>query len=155
MSPPPDLAAAVNASSVGRDQVGTSLSTTLEVLVEVRGATIVLHEATEFAEDPGPHSFVLNLGSASLYLGGSDKAVEGPAPLVTVSSGDVCVYESLRQPRDRSDSRREGVITGPLLFPPERGVTTYPSPEDLELLDFVSGSRPPHAYRLTREWEKE
>lgn len=112
----------------------------LEVLVEARGATIVLHEAAAFAEDPGPHSYVLNLGNACLHLGGSEICVDGhAAPMVTVSSGDVCVHETLRRPREERSSvpgRRQ--ITEPLIFLPGRNVSAYPSVEDLSTLGLVS-----------------
>lgn len=112
----------------------------LEVLVEARGATVVLHEAAAFAEDPGPHSYVLNLGNACLHIGGSSSAFDGHAsPMVTVSSGDVCVHETLRRPRDersRVPGRRQ--ITEPLLFLAGSNMSAYPSVEDLSMLGFVS-----------------
>lgn len=123
-------------------------SSSLVVLVEARGATVVLHEAAAFAEEPGPHSYVLNLGSASLRLGGGDEAsVEGhPAPLVTVSSGDACVHEIVRHSVDDGDrtipSRRGQGDTNrkiaPLLFLPGHTVSIYPSTEDLASIGFVS-----------------
>lgn len=112
----------------------------LEVVVEARGATIVLHEEAAFAEDPGPHSFVLNLGGACLHVGGSEKSIEGsPAPLVTVSAGDVCVHETLRcSQSDHLRTSRGRRIDGPLLFFPGKGMSTYPMVEDLQPLGFVS-----------------
>ncbi len=116
-------------------------SASLEVIVEARGATVVLHEAAAFAEDPGPHSFVLNLGSACLHVGGNDKPVEGsPAPLVTVSAGDVCVHETLRcslSGRSHAQGKR---VEGPLLFFPGNGLSDFPMVEDLPALGFVSVS---------------
>lgn len=112
----------------------------LEVLIEARGATIVLHEAAAFAEEPGPHSYVLNLGSACLHLGGSNKSVQGrPQPFVTVSSGDACVHETLR--RSANDgSKLSGLerIAGPLLFLPGKEVLVYLAIEDLPKIGFVS-----------------
>ena len=112
----------------------------LEVVVEARGATVVLHEAAAFAEDPGPHSFVLNLGGACLHVGGSEKSIEGnPAPLVTVSSGDVCVHETLRCSQSGRRSTAEGQrMDGPLLFLPGKRMSAYPMVEDLSPLGFVS-----------------
>lgn len=119
-----------------------AISLSFEVVVEARGATVVLHEAAAFAEDPGPHSFVLNLGGACLHVGGSDKSIEGsPAPLVTVSAGDVCVHETLRcsqSGRLRTSGGQR--IDGPLLFFPGKSMSAYPMVEDLPALGFVSVS---------------
>lgn len=137
--------AALGGSSKDYPQPDVSPPTPLEVVVDVCGATIVLHEAAAFAEDPGPHSFFLNLGNASVHLGGSETSVEGsPAPLVTVSSGDVGVHETLRRSLDDgSGLSGGGRITGPLLFLPGQSVSAYPSLEDLPALGFVSGNGPP------------
>lgn len=130
-------------------------SSSLEVLVEARGASVVLHEAAAFAEEPGPHSYVLNLGSASLQLGGvqlggGEESVEGhPAPLVTVSSGDACVHEILRPsvgdgrtiPSRRGQDGTNRKIA-PLLFLPGHTVSIYPSTEDLASIGFVSSMIP-------------
>lgn len=121
--------------------VGAAPVPSLEVVVEARGATVVLHEAAAFAEDPGPHSFVLSLGDACLRTGGgSEKSIDGsPAPLVTVLAGDVCVHENLRcSPEDRSSMSGEGRLSGPLLFLPGRDESAYPMVEDLPTLGFVS-----------------
>lgn len=117
-------------------------SHSLEVVVEARGATVVLHEAAAFAEDPGPYSFVLNLGGACLHVGGSEKSIEGnPAPLVTVSAGDVCVHETLRCSQNGRLRTPEGRrISGPLLFFPGTSLSAYPMVEDLPPLGFVSAS---------------
>ena len=128
-------------------------SDSLEVVVEARGATVVLHEAAAFAEDPGPHSFVLNLGGACLHVGGSEKSIEGnPAPLVTVSAGDVCVHETLRCSQSSrlhtSGGRR---INGPILFLPGKSVSAYPMVEDLPPLGFVSASASSVVLVLERE----
>lgn len=119
-------------------------SHSLEVVVEARGATVVLHEAAAFAEDPGPHSFVLHLGGACLHVGGSEKSIEGNlAPLVTVSAGDICVHETLRCSQSDCSSTSGGRrINGPLLFFPGKGTSTYPMVEDLPQLGFVSVSAP-------------
>lgn len=135
---------AVGGSSSDNAQADVASPNPLEVLVEARGATIVLHEAAAFAEDPGPHSYVLNLGGACLHLGGSERTVEGrPSPLVTVSSGDTCVHETLRRSvDDRSSASGRRRIAEPLLFLPYRDVSTCPSVEDLPILGFVSGFSP-------------
>ncbi|CBN78544.1 ATG2 Autophagy-related protein homolog [Ectocarpus siliculosus] len=122
------------------EDVGAAPVHSLEVVVEARGATVVLHEAAAFAEDPGPHSFVLSLGDACLRTGGgSEKSIDGsPAPLVTVLAGDVCVHENLRcSPGDRSSMSGEGRLNGPLLFLPGRDESAYPMVEDLPTLGFV------------------
>lgn len=128
------------ASSEDCPSYADGASKSLEVVVEARGATIVLHEAAEFAEDPGPHSFVLNLGSACLHVGGSDKPVEGsPAPLMTVSAGDLCVHETLRCPLSRRPrTSGGGRVDGPLLFFPGKRFSACPMVEDLPALGFVS-----------------
>ncbi|CAM9161574.1 unnamed protein product, partial [Hapterophycus canaliculatus] len=122
-------------------QTSTAKGPPVEVVVEARGATIVLHEAAAFAEDPGPHSFVLNLGNACVQVGGgSDKSVEGSsAPLVTVSAGDVCVHETLRCPQgDRFGASVGGLaVNGPLLFLPRKDVSTRLAVEDLQTFGFV------------------
>ncbi|CAM9374638.1 unnamed protein product [Scytosiphon promiscuus] len=121
---------------------GTAPGSPVEVVVEARGATVVLHEAAAFAEDPGPHSFVLNLGNACIHVGGgsSDKTLEGnSAPLVTVSAGDVCVHETLRFSRDDRFGASAGgpVVSGPLLFLPGRDGSVHPTAEDLPAFGFV------------------
>lgn len=146
LSPPagsPSSAKSAPLHVVKRDSAPSS---SLEVLVEARGASVVLHEATAFAEEPGPHSYVINLGSASLQLGGGEESDEGhPAPLVTVSSGDACVHEILRRsldddrltPSRRGQDRKNRKIA-PLLFLPGQTVSIYPSTEDLASIGFVS-----------------
>lgn len=123
---------------------GPTASGVIEVLVEARGATIVLHEAVEFAEDPGPHSYVLNLGNASLHLGGDWKSdQQHPAPMVTVSSADACVHETLRSPHDGASPFLQGNIM-PLLFQSgEDASSVYPVVEDLRGLGFVSATKTP------------
>lgn len=135
-----DILAGFATPSDGVANAGATPSHSLEVVVEARGATVVLHEAAAFAEDPGPHSFVLNLGGACLHVGGSEKSIEGnPAPLVTVSAGDVCVHETLRCSLggDLSTSTG-GRLDGPLLFFPGKCMSAYPMVEDLPALGFVS-----------------
>lgn len=140
LSRPCDDMAAAEVSLGGNPQLDAAPPPALEVIVEAHGTTIVLHEAAAYAEEPGPHSFVLNFGSACLCVGGNNKFMRGsPAPLVTVSSGDACIYETLRgpceDPFDASDRKR---VNGPLLFLPGNNVPTYPSVEDLPKLGFVS-----------------
>lgn len=138
-APPPEEMPVVS-SSEDFSENDQTLPMELEVLVEARGATIVLHEAAAFAEDPGPHSFVLNLGNACLHLGRRDKSTEGcPTPLVTISSGDLCVHETLRHCcDDGEDGGGRGRITGPLLFLPGRNLSAHPLMDDLPTLGFVS-----------------
>lgn len=118
---------------------GRAAPTVLEVLVEARGATIVLHEAAAFAEDPGPHSYVLNLGKACLHLGGDGKSDEQhSAPMVTVSSADACVHETLRSAHGGGSRVVRGQFT-PLLFRGGAdGSAVYPLVEDLPGYGFVS-----------------
>lgn len=139
-APPPDETPVVGFSEDSSEATDAALPSELEVLVEASGATIVLHEAAAFAEDPGPHSFVLNLGSACLHLGRRDNSVQGcPAPLVTISSGDLCVHETLRRCLDGCrDGGGRGRITGPVLFLPGRSLSAHPSMDDLPTLGFVS-----------------
>lgn len=117
-----------------------SASTSVEVLVEARGATFVLHEAAAYAEDPGPHSFILNLGDACLRLGGNgiSDAKEKPAPLFSLSSGDVCLHETLRISRDGRSRFPHGQLTAPVLFRPGDASYLCPSVEDIPGLGFVS-----------------
>lgn len=117
---------------------GSTSPAALEVVVEAHGATIVLHEAAAFAEDPGSHSYVLNLGKARLHLGGDEISDEHhSAPLVTVSSADACVHETLRSSPDGSVSARDQFM--PLLFRSGGdGSAIYPLMEDLPRLGFVS-----------------
>lgn len=130
-SPPPDHA-----------EPSSAPVAPVEVVVEARGATVVLHEAAAFAEDPGPHSFVLNLGNACIHVGGgSDSSLEGnSAPLVTVSAGDVCVHETLRCSRDDRLGTSGGgpAVNGPLLFLPKRDMSAHLAVEDLPTFGFVS-----------------
>lgn len=123
-------------------QTCTAPAPPVEVVVEARGATIVLHEAAAFAEDPGPHSFVLNVGNACIQVGGgSDKSLEGcSAPLVTVSAGDVCVHETLRCSRDVRFGTSGGRLAAnkPLLLLPRRDASAHPTVEDLQALGYVS-----------------
>ena len=140
-------------STTTSPDVGVEISAPLsvEVMLEVRGATIVLHEAELFAEEPGPHSYVLNLGSACLRIGKCDKSVEGhPVPLVTVSSRDACVHETLRCYEDDERSSPSGLSSlssgargpkvGPLLFLPGRTASVHPSMDGLASIGFVSRS---------------
>lgn len=138
--PRSDGVADVSSPRVDLPDADPALPHSLEVVVEARGATVVLHEAAAFAEDPGPHSFVLNLGGACLHVGGSDQSIEGcPAPLVTVSAGDICVYETLRCSRSGRLSTPGGRrINGPLLFFPGKGMSASPMVEELPPLGFVS-----------------
>lgn len=117
---------------------GSTAPAALEVIVEARGATIVLHEAAAFAEDPGPHSYVLNLGKACLHLGGDGTSDEHhSAPLVTVSSADACVHETLRGSHNGSLAARDQFM--PLMFRSGGdGSAIYPLMEDLPRLGFVS-----------------
>lgn len=141
-APPPNEMPVVSSAADSSEAADAPLPIALEVLVEASGATIVLHEAAAFAEDPGPHSFVLNLGSACLHLGRRDNSIQGcPAPLVTISSGDLCVHETLRRCLDGcGDEGGRGRITGPLLFLPGRSMSAHPSMDDLPILGFVSVS---------------
>lgn len=126
-------------SAKDRPHAGVTSSHSLEVMMEARGATVVLHEAAAFAEDPGPHTFVLNLGDASLHVGGREKSIEGnPTPLVTVSAGDVCVHETLRCSHGQSCTSAGERVNGPLLFYPGKCMSAYPMVEDLQALGFVS-----------------
>lgn len=144
-APPPDEMPVVGSAADSSEAADAPLPVALEVLVEASGATIVLHEATAFAEDPGPHSFVLNLGSACLHLGKRDNSIQGcPAPLVTISSGDLCVHETLRRCFDDCGHGGErGRVTGPLLFLPGKSLSAHPSMDDLPTLGFVSVSAVP------------
>lgn len=156
LSSPADSASADAGAHDDLDKAGGLVApSVLEVLVEARGATIVLHEAAEFAEDPGPHSYVLNLGTACLHLGGDGKSDEQhPAPMVTVSSADACVHETLRSPHDDGSRLLQGNIA-PLLFRAgEDASSAYPTVEDLRGLGFVSttvGNRKSSTYNSRQQ----
>lgn len=126
-------------------------SRSFELVVEARGATIVLHEAAAFAEDPGPHTFVLNLGGACLHVGGREKSIDGNlAPLVTVSARDVCVHETLRCSLGGHLCTSVGErLNGPLLFFPGQRISACPVVEELPALGFVSTSAPSCTYLRT------
>lgn len=126
------------------DEEKLARPSTTEVLVETQGATIVLHEAGAYAEDPGPHSFVLNLGNARLHFGGNTKPgqEEQSAPMVAVSSGDLSLHETLRASRDGRSQFPLGQLAGPVLFRPgQDGSSSHPLMEELPALGFVSGTR--------------
>lgn len=113
----------------------------IEVHIEARGATIVLHEAMAFAEEPGPYSFVLNLGDACLHIGGGAGLDQQhhPAPMVTVSSGDIDLHETLRSCGHARPHFPRGQFTGPLLFPSQGdGSSRHSCMEDLPGFGFVS-----------------
>lgn len=145
ISPPSDSCSAVDSAGVPDNFGGEKVAaghTAFEVLVEAHGATIVLHEAVAFAEDPGPHSYVLNLGSACLHLDGEAKSDrQHPTPMLTVSSGDVCVHEILRSSGDSRSRLPHGTFAGPLLFHDGKDTSLRcPSMEDLPGLGFVSAT---------------
>lgn len=137
----------------GHTHTDVTPSHSLEVVVEARGATVVLHEAAAFAEDPGPHSFVLNLGGACLRVADREKLTEGNAtPIVTMSAGDICVHETLRCSLGGHSCSSAGErVNGPLLFFPGKCISAHPMVQDLSALGFVSRCNVhPHARTLTQ-----
>lgn len=129
------------ASTAGdSDESASERSCAVEMLVEAHAATVVLHEAVAFAENPGPHSFVLNMSSTRLHLGGGRRLMEGqPDPMINMSAGDLCVHETLREPRDDSKSSSPEWGFGPMLFARTGDeIPNYPAAEDLAHMGFVS-----------------